>query len=101
MARKIAEEDFAAILDAAANGATAQQIERALGGAVKRRTLQYRLKSLVDANRLVREGKGPSAKYRPPRANEAPEEVIGGEARVAPQGDLFIPVSKTGADIQK
>lgn len=101
MARKIAEEDFTAILEAAANGATAKQIERALGGAVKRRTLQYRLKSLVEAKRLVQEGKGPSAKYRPPRQNGGAEEVIGGKAQVAPQGELFVPVSKAGARIQK
>lgn len=100
MARKIPEEDLNAIVDAAANGATAQQIERALGGAVKLRTLQYRLKSLVETKRLVQEGKGPSARYRRPRGNEKAEEVIGGQAQVAPQGELFIPVSKAGAQIQ-
>ena len=97
MARRVPEKDLQAIVDAVGNGATAQQLEGQLG--VKLRTVQYRLKMLVDAKRLLQEGKGPSAHYRRPRADE--QEIVSGEGRVAPQGELFVPISKAGAEIQK
>ena len=101
MARRISEQDLNAIIDAVGEGggSTAHEVARALGAAIPLRTLQYRLKQLVEAGRLVKEGKGPSAKYRLPRA-EAPEQVTGGAARITPQGELFVPVSKAGAEIQ-
>jgi Fic family protein len=99
MARRISEEDLQAIIDVVREpGATAQHIARTLG--IPLRTLQYRLKQLVAAGRLAHEGKGPSAKYRIPAEGER-EQVIGGQARIEPQGDLFVPVSETGAEIQK
>jgi len=101
MARRISEENLQAIMDAvgAEEGATAQQIARALRTGIPLRTLQYRLKQLVDGGRLVKEGKGPSAKYRLPQA-EGAERVIGGEARITPQGELFVPVAKASVAIQ-
>lgn len=102
MARRISEEDLKAIVDAVpqADGATAHQIARTLGTDIALRTLQYRLKKLVAEGRLVKEGKGPSAKYRIPAEGGA-QQVIGGEARIEAQGNLFVPVSKQGAQIQK
>jgi Fic family protein len=47
-------------------GVTARQIAEALSRKVPQRTLQYRLKSLVDARRLIKDGKGRWAKYRLP-----------------------------------
>ena len=48
-------------------GMTASQIETALTTAPPRRTLQYRLKSLVDNKRLIMVGTGRWARYRMPR----------------------------------
>ena len=45
-------------------GRTASQIEDALPTAPPRRTLQYRLKSLVDSKRLIMEGTGRWVHYR-------------------------------------
>ena len=61
MARRIQEEDLQVIEEAVRQhpeGMTAQQINAALESAPPRRTLQYRLKSLVDSKRLVMEGTG-------------------------------------------
>jgi hypothetical protein len=63
-------------------GMTAQEISEALKSATPRRTLQYRLKSLVDDKRLVREGEGRRARYRGPRIAEAAGGTAGrAEAR--------------------
>lgn len=48
------------------NAISAQEILQGLGIAIPLRTLQYRLKSLVEHERLVMEGEGRWAKYRMP-----------------------------------
>lgn len=106
MARRISDEDLQAIIDAieGSDGASAPTIAQKLGDATPMRTLQYRLKLLVDAGRLVKQGKGPSAKYLHPTQHthmSGGARVIGGEARIAPQGELFVPVSKAGGAIQR
>lgn len=99
MARRISEQDLQDIIDAIGQGGSAQDVEQALG--IPLRTVQYRLKKLTDEGRLVKKGRGPAARYQPPAEGEKAEKVIGGEALIAPQGDLFIPISKQGAKIQK
>ena len=101
MARRVTEEDFQAIIDAAAQpgGATAHEIVTAVGSAVPLRTVQYRLKLLVTAGRLVKQGNGPSARYALPES--AAPQVLAGEARIEEQGSLFVPVSKKGVAIQE
>ncbi len=66
-------------------GVTSTEIEEAMGEEVPRRTLQYRLKRLVDDGRLVREGEGRWARYRTPEAAPiaAPPETAAAEAAVA------------------
>ena len=67
MPRRIREENLSAIEDVVRQcpeGRTAQQISEALAAPPPRRTLQYRLKSLVDSKRLVMEGTGRWARYR-------------------------------------
>lgn len=100
MARRVTEEDLQAIIDAAGQpgGATAHEIVAALG-AVPLRTVQYRLKLLVTAGRLVQQGKGPSARYTLPES--AAPLVLAGEARIEEQASLFVPVSPRGAAIQE
>ncbi len=70
MPRRIQEKELQAIEAALAQhveGLTAQQIHDALAAPPPRRTLQYRLKHLVDGKRLHRAGAGRWARYLPPR----------------------------------
>ena len=69
MARRIDANELKAIESAVgkqAAGLTAQQVHEALAAPPPRRTLQYRLKYLVDHRRLRREGAGRWARYLPP-----------------------------------
>ena len=70
MARHVREEHLRAIeeiLREHTEGTTVSQIETALTTAPPRRTLQYRLKSLVDSKRITMVGTGRGARYRLPR----------------------------------
>ena len=49
-------------------GMTVQQIHNTLESSPPRRTLQYRLKFLVECRRLVMMGAGRGVRYRGPRA---------------------------------
>lgn len=74
MARRLRDEDLQPIEAVARRhpeGVTARQIESALDSPPPRRTLQYRLKSLVESGRLAMEGSGRWARYRPPQTREA------------------------------
>jgi hypothetical protein len=100
--RRILEHDLQAIEETVRRhpeGVTAQQIADALKPAPPRRTLQYRLKSLVDSKRLFMEGEGRWARYRVPRIAEALGVAAGrGEARA--EGEALLPLSKEGLEIQ-
>jgi Fic family protein len=103
MARRIQEEDLQAIEDAVRvhpEGVTAQQIEDVLEKAPPRRTLQYRLKSLVDDRRLVMEGEGRWARYRVPRVVEAGGVLVAGRAEVRAEAEVILPLSPAGREIQ-
>ncbi len=80
-------------------GVTAQEVARRLKAEVPLRTLQYRLKYLADAGRLVREGAGRWVKYRIPAANSAGETVAAGPRKEA-EPEVVVPVSNGGAEIQ-
>lgn len=102
MAKPVPENELQAIEDAVRqhpDGASLEQIERALAAAMPRRTLQHRLKHLVSRERLAMTGARRWARYRIKSPDE--EQVIGGEARIEEQGTLFVPVSKKGAAIQE
>ena len=105
MARRIREADLKAIEETVRShpdGRTARQIAEALADAPAHRTLQYRLKSLVDSNRLVMEGSGRGARYRVPRV--IPLELslgpgaISGSLKVSPLVSRRI--SEAGAEIR-
>ena len=68
MVREFQRDDLQAIEQVVGHhpeGMTARQIAEALAAAAPpRRTLQYRLKSLVDSKRLVVEGERRWARYR-------------------------------------
>ena len=91
------EEELKAIEDAVRpypDGATTQQIADALRPSIPRRTLQYRLKRLVDEKRLTQQSSGRWAKYRLPVAPEA-------AATPAVPGEAPIPLSHAATEIQK
>jgi hypothetical protein len=86
MARPIPEKDMTAIEAAARRhqgGVTAQRIAADMPVGLPRRTLQYRLKLLVEIGRLIKDGKGRWTVYHlaPIRArgafNAAPADVRG------------------------
>jgi Fic family protein len=78
-------------------GVTAQQIATALPSAPPRRTLQYRLKSLVDSKRLVMEGEGRWARYRAPSQIVAIAAVAESEASAA----ALLPIFAAAAEVQR
>ncbi len=103
MARRIKEEDLRAIEEVVRRhpeGAAAQKIADALASAPPLRTLQYRLKSLVDDKRLVMVGTGRWARYGVPGIVEAVGAATGrGEARGV--GAALLQLSTAGAEIQE
>ena len=104
MARRIHAEDLRAIEEVARQhpeGLTAQQVNDALESAPPRRTLQYRLKSLVDDRRLVMEGRGRWARYRVPRDVSAAVRIVAGAPTVGAQADVLPPLSQNGAEIRR
>ncbi len=105
MARRIPEDSLQAIIEAARrhpDGVTAGEVADALPADLPRRTLQYRLKALVDAGRLLRTGSGRWARYRAPRAmagsvSPASFEFSAGAAT----GVVLPPLSEEGARIRE
>ena len=101
MPKRIPEEELEAIEDAVrrhASDPTAREIADALRTDRPLRTLQYRLKHLVDAGRLVKEGEGRWVKYRLPPV-EGRGELVAGAAQVEGEG-VSIPLSPSGAEIR-
>ena len=103
MARCIQEEYLQAIEEAARQhpeGMTAQQINDALEFAPPRRTLQYRLKSLVDSRRLIMEGTGRWARYRVSREVSVTGHAVTGSPTVSARAEVLPPLSASSAEIQ-
>ena len=101
MPKVLNEEDLTAIeriVQAHSGGISVAEIADALKSSVARRTLQYRLKSLADAGRIVAEGEGRGAKYRMPRA-------IVEKAPAAPEGaaaeEEAVPLSLASKEIRR
>ena len=104
MPRRIREENLCAIEDAVRQypeGRTAQQISDALAAAPPRRTLQYRLKSLVDSKRLVMEGTRRGARYRVPRQiSVAAQRVTSHFTRSSVRVEIRPSLSEPAAEIR-
>jgi len=72
------------------NGASVQEIAQALGTGVPLRTLQYRLRYLVNAGRLHRTGERRAVKYQ-----------VGAPGQVSAAGNAdFVPVTMPAVEIQ-
>lgn len=87
MARELPETELEEIERAVSTrpGVTSAELADVLGERVPKRTLQYRLKRLVDDGRLVREGQGRWARYRAPDAAplSAQPDVTADQAAIA------------------
>jgi hypothetical protein len=97
------EEELTVIVNAVQlkpDGAGLQEIAAALATEVPQRTLQYRLRYLVDKGRLIKEGEGRAAKYhlrsaQPAAAAAAPEAQAGAE------GEAAVPFSPASTEIRR
>ncbi|HTP93990.1 MAG TPA: Fic family protein [Xanthobacteraceae bacterium] len=101
--RNLPENELKPIEDAVRghpDGRTAQQIADALPSPPPRRTLQYRLKSLVDNGRLFMEGEGRWARYKLPQITEA-AGTAAGTSQAMVEGEAVITPSRPGVEIQK
>ena len=100
--KRIPEGDLQAIEEIvrqASGSMTAGRIARALATEPPRRTLQYRLKLLVDSGRLTKEGSGRWTRYRAPRPIVHEIQVAIGVRDSAHSG-LVPPLSEAGAEIR-
>ena len=103
VALRIREEILRAIEAAVGRrpeGMTVLQIAEALNDGVPRRTLQYRLKALVDEKRLTREGSGRGARYRLPRAVPSSVQAAAVSPGSGAGGAVLPPLSEAGAEIR-
>ena len=104
MARRIREEDLQAIEEAvrrSPDGMTARQIGAALVPTPAHRTLQYRLKSLVDAKRLLAQGAGRAARYRVAAVIVQLGTVALGPLEATMRVEVVSLLSEAGASIQE
>ncbi len=104
MARRIREADLKAIEETVRShpdGMTARQIAEALEGTPAHRTLQYRLKSLVDSNRLVMEGSGRGARYRTLRDADITVRFAAGRPRISAVVEGALSLSETGTEVRE
>ena len=105
MARRVQEDDLQAIEAAVRRqpeGMTAQQINDALESPPPYRTLQYRLKSLVESKRLIMEGAGRSVRYRVPQVvSLVPEPVVMETSMSDARLEVLPPMSDSGAGIRE
>lgn len=96
MARPIPEPALAAIEAAVAGqpeGASLAQVEEALAEPGARRTLQYRLRFLVNSGRLRLDGDGRAARYRLPEPAKLAEVGDGGIVDI-------VPLSPSGREVR-
>jgi hypothetical protein len=102
MAKRIPEAELQAIESAVAAhplGLNLVEIARVLEGDVPRRTLQYRLKHLVDQGRLVPQGEKRWMRYRIPMAMTA-RPIATADAQVN-EAVVTVPLSPDSKNIQR
>ncbi len=109
MAQRIPEESLAAIEKAVArhpDGASLSDVAAALPEKLADRTLQYRLKYLVDKGRLITEGEGRRwTRYRVPAAEAAPRALAEEAPKAVPPAaekaeDAAVPLSPASQEMR-
>lgn len=101
MAKLIPEPELAiieALVSAHPGGIAMRDIRDALGREIPYRTLQYRLKHLVDAGRLIREGDRRWARYRLPAAGSESQAKVFAVSEPRPADDM--PLSAEAATLR-
>ena len=95
-------DEIEKVVRARGEAMTASEIAQALEGSIPRRTLQYRLRRLVDDGRLVMEGEGRWARYRAPEAPQAAREAEAPAAppRAAAEEEAAIALSPAAKEIR-
>ena len=104
MARRIQEENLREIEEVVrghSEDMSAQQISEALKSAPPRRTLQYHLKSLVEAKRLLMKGSGRWTRYDVPRDISLEVRVTAGVPTVRARLEVPPLLSEPAAEIQE
>ena len=101
MPRKIPEEVLSAILTTVRNrpeGASLAEILQTLTPKPKPRTLQFRLKHLVDAGRLIQEGDRRATKYSLPQ-----EQKVSGPSTLHPDSaaEAAVPLSASSTAVRR
>jgi Fic family protein len=102
MAKLISKADIAAILEAVRRhqgAASLREVANALVPAPAMRTLQYRIKYLVDTGELVKEGEGRWAKYNLPTAQAGAAAFHTARAEV--DEEIAVPLSAESAKIRR
>ena len=103
MPRRIPEETLKATVEVVRrypDGATARQIAESLRGDLPLRTLQYRLKALVEDGRLTMEGSRRATRYRAPNVANVSVEFVSGTPEVSVKPEALPPLSTAGAQIR-
>jgi hypothetical protein len=95
-------DEIEKVVRARGEAVTSPEIAQALDASIPRRTLQYRLKRLVDDRRLVMEGEGRWARYRVPEAPQAAPEAEAAAARpgAAAEDEAAIALSPAAEEIR-
>ena len=102
MAKRIPEKELTEIEEIVRrypDGVTFKEIADELKTEFPRRTLQYRLKYLVDEKRLVTEGERRWVKYRIRKDQHI--EIPAGTLELEPQTAIVLPLSRAAIEIQK
>lgn len=89
------------VLQQSPDDLTAREIAEALEAAPPHRTLQDRLKALVDANRLTRDISGRRARYRMPKVVSLSGRATAGIPTVSVRLSVLPPLSQVGAEIRE
>ncbi len=100
--KRIAEANLQAIEEVVrgqSGGTTAKQIAEGLDPSLPRRTLQYRLKALVDSQRLTVEGSGRWTRYRMPATVQLSAEPRSGRPTASGRLSAMNRLSKAGAAV--
>jgi len=104
MPKQVSKNDLEAIQTALAGfpeGASVEDIRRAVGRKLPRRTLQRRLALLVRQKKLTIQGRGRASRYGLPVVVVDGFGVAVGRSRVEGRGEASIPLSQDGKAIEK